>query len=300
MKTRLFHLHALSALHCGTGQSAGVVDLPIARAKATKLPMVPGSSLRGVLRDEVEQEDATTLFGPRLDLRRAVVDAASTDDDANSFAGACAVGDATLLTLPVRCLAGVVCYATSPFILSRYARDLRRAGIQVPDVVDPGQSQVAVPQQSVNRVQGQVVLEDLDLTAKENDTVACWAKMLAGVAYPDDEDEDARENFTRRFAVLPDDVMDFLSETGTEVRARIAVDPDTGTVKQGALWYEENLPAESLLWGVFAVTASLRKDDQRGEDDLARAVPSCRLLQLGGKAGVGRGLVRFIASEVGA
>ena len=298
MKTRLFHLHALSALHCGTGQSAGVVDLPIARAKATKLPMVPGSSLRGVLRDELEQEDATTLFGPRLDLRRAVVDAASTDDDANSFAGACAVGDATLLALPVRCLAGVVCYATSPFILSRYARDLCRAGLQVPDVVDPGQSQVAVPQQSVNLVQGKVVLEDLDLTAREDTTAEQWAKMLAGVAYPDDED--AQEDFTSRFAVLPDDVMDFLSETGTEVRTRIAVDPTTGTAKGTALWHEENLPAESLLWGVFAVTASLRQDDQRGEDELAKAVPSCRLLQLGGKAGVGRGLVRFIASEVGA
>ena len=289
MKTRLFHLHALSALHCGTGQSAGVVDLPIARAKATKLPMVPGSSLRGVLRDAVEQEDVATLFGPT-----------NTDDDANSFAGACAVGDATLLALPIRCLAGVVCYATSPFILSRYARDLRRADLQVPDVVDPGQSQVAVPQQSVNRVQGKgkVVLEDLDLTAREDATAEQWAKMLAGVAYP--EDKDAQEDFKRRFAILPDDVMDFLSETGTEVRARIAVDPDTGTVKQGALWYEENLPAESLLWGVFAVTASLRKCDERGEDELAKAVPSDRLLQLGGKAGVGRGLVRFLASEVAA
>ena len=297
MKTRLFHLHALSALHCGTGQPAGVVDLPIARAKATRLPMVPGSSLRGVLRDAVAQEDVATLFGPT-----------NTDDDTNSFAGACAVGDATLLTLPVRCLAGVVCYATSPFILSRYARDRRRAGLQVP-VVNPGQSQVAVPQQSVNLVQGktgpaapeasgQIVLEDLDLTARKDGAAAQWAKLLAGVAYPDDED--AREDFTRRFAVLPDDVMDFLSETGTEVRARIAVDPDTGTVKRGALWYEENLPAESLLWGVFALTASLREGDQRSEDDLAKAVPSDELLQLGGKSGVGRGLVRFIASEVGA
>ena len=289
MKTRLFHLHALSALHCGTGQSAGVVDLPIARAKATKLPMVPGSSLRGVLRDEVAREDVATLFGPT-----------NTDDDANSFAGACAVGDATLLTLPVRCLAGVVCYATSPFILSRYARDLRRADLQVPDVVDPGQSQVAVPPQSVNRVEGKVVLEDLDLTAREDDAAEQWAKMLASVAYPDNDDKDAREDFTSRFAVLPDDVMDFLSETGTEVRARIAVDPTTGTVKGTALWHEENLPAESLLWGVFAVNASLREGDQRGEDDLAKAVPTCRLLQLGGKAGVGRGLVRFLASEVGA
>ena len=68
MQARLFHLHALSALHCGTGQSVGVVDLPIARAQATRLPLVPGSSLRGVLRQQVTEGDAElarTLFGPR-------------------------------------------------------------------------------------------------------------------------------------------------------------------------------------------------------------------------------------------
>ena len=45
MQTKIFHLHALSALHVGTGQGVGVVDLPIARAKATNLPLVPGSAL---------------------------------------------------------------------------------------------------------------------------------------------------------------------------------------------------------------------------------------------------------------
>ncbi len=33
MQTRIFHLQALSALHVGTGQGVGIVDLPIARAK---------------------------------------------------------------------------------------------------------------------------------------------------------------------------------------------------------------------------------------------------------------------------
>ena len=68
MQARLFHLHALSALHCGTGRSAGVVDLPMARARATQMPIVPGSALRGVLRQQVTDragEDAETLFGPR-------------------------------------------------------------------------------------------------------------------------------------------------------------------------------------------------------------------------------------------
>lgn len=285
MKTRLYHLHALSALHCGTGQSAGVVDLPIARERATKLPMVPGSSLRGVLRDNVNEQDATALFGPL-----------AADIDTATFAGACAVGDAALLTLPVRSLAGVVCYATSPFILKRYARDLRRAGLEPPAA--PDREHAAVAPDSVNTLEGKVVLEDLDLAARTEEDAREWAQVLGKAAHADDDA--AQRDFTARFAILPDDVMDFLSETGTEVRARIAINPETGTVKDGALWYEENLPADSLLWGVFAIAASSQPEDPRGEDELAKAVPDAALLQLGGKAGVGRGLVCFRTSGAAA
>ena len=69
MNTRIFHLHALSALHVGTGQGIGAVDLPIARSRATNLPLVPGSALKGVLRDEAKekwhlnQDDIQALFG---------------------------------------------------------------------------------------------------------------------------------------------------------------------------------------------------------------------------------------------
>ena len=47
-----FLLQAVSPLHAGTGQSADIIDLPIARMKSTGIPFVPGSSLKGVLRDE--------------------------------------------------------------------------------------------------------------------------------------------------------------------------------------------------------------------------------------------------------
>ena len=291
MKPRLFHLHALSALHCGTGQSVGVVDLPIARARATKLPIVPGSSLRGVLREEVTAKDpyaAKTLFGPKL-----------SDGNQDSFAGALAVGDACLLALPVRCLGGIVSYVTASFILRRYARDLKRAGISPPALPTPSAGEALVPRSSVNRVDSGklLVLEDLDLTAREDGgAVKQWATEIAQTAHPDDAE--SRKDFVDRFAVLPDDIMDFLAETATEVRARIALDHETGTVKRGALWYEENLPAEALLWGVFALSASNNTDDQRSEDELVGEMPGPEtLLQLGGKAGVGRGLVRFLIGE---
>lgn len=296
MQPRLFHLHALSALHCGTGQSAGVVDLPIARARATQLPIVPGSSLRGVLRQLVTASDpdaARTLFGPE-----------SIRGDQDAFAGALAIGDAHLLLLPVRCLAGIVSYVTAPFILRRYARDLRRAGISAPALPsEPAPDEALTPADSVNRIDGTLVLEDLDLPAREDapPQLQEWADHIAQVVHPDAGDVESRTDLARRFALLPDDIMGFLSETATEIRSRIALNPDTGTVRTGALWYEENLPAEAVLWGVFALSASNRGDDTRSLDVFADALPdSDTLLQLGGKAGVGRGLVRFLTGGVSA
>ncbi|WP_298819062.1 RAMP superfamily CRISPR-associated protein [Chloroflexus sp.] len=65
--TYLYFLHALSPLHAGTGQGSGVIDLPIAREKATGIPYLPGSSVKGVLRDKSGDEDVTyLLLGQRL------------------------------------------------------------------------------------------------------------------------------------------------------------------------------------------------------------------------------------------
>jgi CRISPR-associated protein Cmr4 len=285
MQPRLFHLHALSALHCGTGQSTGVVDLPIARARATQLPIVPGSSLRGVLRQQVTEQhpkDAPLLFGPQ-----------TIDGKADSFAGALAVGDAHLLVLPVRALAGIVCFATSPFILRRYAQD--RGIAEPPLPAATGTETALVAADSVNLLEGKLVLEDLDLTAEPYPAVSAWAKLIADTLHP--ADPDGQTDFTKRFAVLPDDIFGFLAETATEVRARIAIDDQTGTVKNGALWYEENLPAESVLWGIFALSASNDRKELRTADELAAGLPKTgTLLQLGGKAGVGRGLVRFLTA----
>ena len=313
MQARLFHVHALSALHCGTGQSAGVVDLPIARARATRLPIVPASSLRGVLRQEVvdrggrDESDAATLFGPR-----------SISGDANAFAGALSIGDAHLLLLPVRCLAGIVSYVTSPFILGRYARDLTRAGgapQQSLPVHDTDTAKVTAT--SVNRVRGldgaavrsgtpskgaapdepaggRLVLDDLDLTASTDAALTVWAEHIARVVHPGDPE--SQRDLVSRVALLPDTVMSFLADTATETRARIAIDSKTGTVSKGALWYEELLPAEAVLWGVYALSDSNRAGDPRSADALARALPGDgALLQIGGHAGVGSGLVRFLA-----
>ena len=286
MQPRLFHLHTLSALHCGTGQAADVVDLPIARARATKLPIVPGSSLRGVLRAHCDGADIeTALFGP-----------ARIENDKDAFAGALSVGDAHLLVLPVRSLAGIVSFVTSPFILGRYRRDLVAAGGDVPEVPpSPACESAMLASNSVNEIEQKLVLEDLDLSVDGNAKPADeWAECIGAALHNDD---DIAKDFRARFAIVSDDVMGYLAETATEVRARIAIDQDTGTVRNGALWYEENLPAETGLWGVYALTGSNEPGSSRSSGELEDALRQVDLLQLGGNAGVGSGIVRFAVTD---
>lgn len=282
MKTEIFHLHALSALHVGVGQAVGVVDLPIARAKATNLPLVPGSALKGVLRDEFCGDDQALLFGPE-----------SIGNGEGGYAGAMAFGDAHLLLLPVRSLGGIMAWATCPFVLRRYAADRQRAGAgNTPKVPEIALGKVAAATTHDLAVTGdRAVFEDLDLSI-EAGKAQDWAACLAPLLFSDDAAE-----FVRHFAILSDADFGFLAETATEVRTHIRINDEKGTVEKGALWYEENLPAEAVLWGILGIGPG-RKPACSAEETRTRfraGLGAEKLVQIGGKATTGRGLVRFLA-----
>ncbi len=74
-----------------------------------------------------------------------------------------------------------------------------------------------------------------------------------------------REQFKKRFVVLPDIAFDFLCETGTEVNTRVKIDDETKTVATGALWTEESLPPETILAGIVQCDRVFRP--QRAKDD---------------------------------
>ena len=286
MLTQIFHLHALTALHVGAGQALGVVDLPLARARATHLPLVPGSALKGVLREDFAgSARQKTLFGPETIV-----------EDTSAHAGALAFGDAHLLTLPVRSLAGISAFVTCPFVLARYAEDLRRGGTaaaDLPAIADVAEQTALVGEPTCLRAKDDLlILEDLDLTARSG--AEDWARAIAGLAHAGNAKWQTM--FIQRFAILSDDDFSFLADTATEVRARIRIDDTRGVVQGGALWYEENLPAETLLWG--AIAAGPARDD-RGLSPkevmgaFRAALGDERTLQIGGKATIGRGLVRL-------
>lgn len=278
MKTRPFLLHALSPLHAGTGHAADVIDMPTARMKATGIPFLPGSSIKGVLRDArktggADMERLLAVFGPEKDL-------------ASEHAGALVVGDARLLALPARSFRGTFAWTTSPLLLTLAKRDLDEPDLAIPSIDGRG---ARLARSSCCAHQGRVYLEDLDLPAAESDEATAWARRFASLASPGDD------IFTKRFVVVDDETMAFLWETATQVDARVRLVNETRTVARGALWLEESLPPESLLIGVLAADRSRRRGVNMTPDQVLEfALPKEEVHQLGGKATTGRGRCRII------
>jgi CRISPR-associated protein Cmr4 len=284
MKTKLLFLHALSPLHAGTGQGVGVIDLPIAREKATGIPIVPGSSIKGVLRANCEDEGMRTrVFGPET-------------NHASDHAGSIQFSDLRLLFLPVRSLSGVFAWVTSPFLLRRFQRDAQMAGQMVPSIPQMEITEstclvAANDSQLLLSIKGnqQVVLEDLPLEDVEmNGDVSSLADWLAPQIF--DAELQWSALFKQRLCVVHDNVLSFLLDTATEVTARIQLDDEKKTVKPGALWYEEALPAESILVGLVVT-----KPVEANEDEVIGTVNQLaqKPLQVGGSATVGRGLCKI-------
>lgn len=284
-QTHLLTLHALSPLHCGTGQAVGAIELPIAREKPTHLPIVPGSSLKGVLRAQQEAKGIhLAAFGPET-------------ANAGDQAGAVQFGDARLVLLPMRSVAGVFAWTTSPYLLRRFRKDLQATG-------RPGwQEEITVPTRQecltadgktlVTNLQ-RVVLEDLDFTVHSAATAKAEtvATALGEAFFPGDPDSQAF--LKSHLCIVHDDVMGLLLEMGTELQAHVRLDPETKTVADGALWHEESLPVESLLSSLVLVNPETRKGGggASANDIAAHLKGLChqKAIQFGGKASVGKGL----------
>jgi len=286
MSTRLTFVHALSPLHAGVGQGIGVIDLPIAREKATGLPFLPGSSLKGTLRGLCPEGDRSKIFG---------LETSEVDPNSN-YASSVQFSDQRILLLPIRSLAGTFAWVTSPYILRRLLRDAQDAQVKlpteiIPDIQDTNQCIIAGSTSKIRINGNKVYLEDLDLQASENSdaatNIAKWATWIGQQIFPDDTAW--QQTLTDRICVVHDDILSFLLDTATEITARIKLQENSKTVQSGGLWYEEALPTESVMWGLL-MTSTIRATDEEIFSTV-RDLTS-KSIQLGGKATVGRGICR--------
>lgn len=288
MTAQLTFVHALSPLHAGIGQGAGVIDLPIAREKATGIPFLPGSSLKGALK----------ALCPDENIRKRIFGANPTDTNAgNDYASPAQFSDQRLLLLPVRCLAGTFAWVTSPYVLRRFVRDLRDISLippaSIPQPQAYNQCYIAGNTSTITITQGgnkRVVLEDLDLLP-QNEDITSWATWIGPKLF---NEPTWQTMLTQRFCIIHDDIFNFLIDTALEITTRIKLKEDTKTVDTdtGGLWYEEALPTETVLYG-FAQAIPVKSINVASEEvfrELRNLTNNA--VQLGGKATVGRGVCR--------
>ncbi|KAF0223933.1 MAG: hypothetical protein FD167_4946, partial [bacterium] len=217
MQARLALVHALSPLHAGTGQGIGVIDLPIAREKATGIPFLPGSSIKGSLRDLcTDLTKQKHVFGPV--------------DKPEEHAGSAQFSDQRLLLIPIRSLVGTFAWVSSPYILQRFVRDAKVTGItNLPNIPKIStQTSCLITSSSCLKYSNsnKIFLEDLDLDLNPNNNngiaiATQWAEWLATKLFPGLKDW--QDLLKARFCIVHDDLLNFLLQTGTEVSARIVL-----------------------------------------------------------------------------
>jgi len=280
--SKMYWLHCLSPLHVGAGEGGSYIDNPIMREKVTGWPFVPGSSVKGVLRDEAEKKklaDIDKAFG-------------KASDDGSS-AGILAFSDAHLICLPVRSVYGTFAWVTAPIVLKRLQRDWPLLAQHQFDKWDgeeniyPAKPSVLYSEENARKI----FLEDLDLNVAQEDKDAATklATCLAKAIWP--KDDVWQKLFQERFTVVSDNVFNFLTKTATQIDTRVRIESNTKTVVPGALWTEEYLPTETILAGV------VWQDDRFAEKQDAKKLLDdfCTKEQhlfLGGNITVGRGQIR--------
>jgi len=82
--SRILYLFTRTPLHVGAGSSVGAIDQPIQRERHTGFPTIPGSSLKGVLRDTAARDDefkahVDAIFGVQDNAGRVSIGEAGVD-----------------------------------------------------------------------------------------------------------------------------------------------------------------------------------------------------------------------------
>lgn len=285
-------LYAETPLHCGSEGGTGYVDLPIQRERHTSYPVIPGSSIKGVLRDELLEK--LTDAGVR-----EVFGAEGTKDEKAARPGTFSFGDGILVAFPVRSSGAPFHWVTCPFVLERVFRALG----QTVTVEKPAKGHARA------REAGSVLLEEIRLEKAADpaffaDTSTSGLGLLLGLL-PDDGRGFAytRQIFGERLLIVADEDFKELVETGTEVITRIklnalgttaALDPEkypepdfSDYDRQGNMFVEEVVPPEALF------LSSLRGGAGPWRMNLIQALQERPVIRLGGDETIGRGVTHL-------
>lgn len=275
MQTKILHLFTRTPLHVGAGASVGAIDQPIIRERHTGFPVIPGSSLKGVLRDAASRDAAPDGIAANFE---AIF---GKQDDA----GRLSFGEAKILAFPVRSAKGSFAFTTCPLALERFQREHGgQASLKVPsepqDMTCLAGDTVTISRNS----QTGVVLEEYKFARTAGDTgkfPTDWETALLNLLLEDPVWQAGKG----RFVLLSNGDFAHFVKNACEVSQHVGIDPKTGTARKHALFNLEAVPAEALFFA--PITPLARSSDEL--DKLAGLFSRRSIIQFGGDGSTGLG-----------
>jgi len=281
MQTKIMSIFTRTPLHVGCGSSVGAVDQPVVRERHTGYPVIPGSAIKGVLADLwneknekgdiVRSEKGRELFG--------------NDDTKTASAGKLLIGEGRLLAFPVRSAKGAFAWLTCPLALSRFRRD-GNFSFTVPDIAA---DKACVTTDSLLKFEGgKVIFEEYPLSIAAEEAEASLVDALKSLC-----DDDVWAEMPKRLAIVSDELFRYFVENACEVANHNRIDDEKGVVAKGALFSQENVPSETLFYGVTNAA-----DPQHLEMLDERIKAERGLLQIGADVTTGLGWCTVALKEV--
>jgi len=291
-------------LHAGSGSDLGIIDMPIQRERHTGYPKIESSSLKGSLREAFEKSKATPsqvqrVFGfddwgsfENLDKDTKQFFADKKDRE---FSGCLALTDARILLFPVKSQKGVFAWITCPRVISRFISEMKEY-CKIADIDFDTLVEGSTGTNSQVVLNNKVGLEEYIFDNITPDTnVTKLGQWIASKLFKDPTNNYWAKKMATDIVVIKDeDFADFV-QYSTEVITRTKIDNETGTVSNSALFTEEYLPSESVMYSLamFAPEFSGKKGKMteiQVEQFFQTNLPE--VFQIGGNATLGKGIVR--------
>lgn len=280
-KHRILYLFTRTPLHVGAGASVGAIDQPIVRERHTGFPIIPGTSIKGVLRDM-----ASTHAGPAepTDRVNRIFGEGYGSGSKNFSAGRISFGEAKILAFPVRSARGSFAFIVCPLVLERLQRECSAlAKLVVPPEPDEMQCLAGEAVTIIRNNKSGVVLEEYKFARALDERgkfPADWENALLGLL-----DDPVWKVGRGRFVLLSNGDFSHFVKTSCDVSQHVGIDVKTGTAKNGALFNLEAVPAEAFFFA--PVTALTRESGEM--EELADLLKEKPLLQFGGDSTTGLG-----------
>lgn len=271
--------YAISPVHAGSGTSTAAVDLPIQRERHTNWPHIQASGVKGAFRahyrnnaPDSDPDMVNYIFGSDEQ------DGWSSEKDA--LTSAVSFSDAKLLLFPVRSNIYPFVWVTCSSVLNRLSVDLEYTKTGELSPIEPVQEDDALFMGDGLETGSRVVLEDAAVTVKEKHEQPFLKKL-----FPD----------IQRILIVSDKMYAYLVGSCTEVQTQVKISSETGAAEDGALRYEELLPADSVLYAIVHYSSQSPNGGELKASEIQKNLESLvtDFVQVGGDVTLGRGICQL-------